>query len=80
MNTKAPSKIIHGFFHPEGCYVPGRDEISLHESYVAVVAGVNDDDSYNLSCLAHDGGSFFVKNIPTKQHADEGVWYFEPRT
>jgi hypothetical protein len=80
MNAKAPSKIIHGFFHPEGCYFPGCDGLDLCESYVAVVACVNEDDTYNLSCLAHDGGSFFVKNIPTKQHADEGVWYFEPRT
>jgi len=71
-----PSRITFGYFHPERCHVTGPSVVP-DKPCVAMVVGVNDDDSVNLVAWTEFGESFQRLNVPTRANADDGVSFFE---
>jgi hypothetical protein len=75
----APRKGDQGFYHPIRQIECGYHYSPLDTDCVAVVVGVNYDDSLNLVVWTHDGKQFVEHGVPVKENADDGVAYFEAR-
>ncbi len=73
------TKGSRGLYHPTQQIKCGNRYSALDSDCVAIVVGVNDDDSVNLAVWTHDGRQFVEYNVPTKENADDGVACFEER-